>query len=204
MLYKASLSSAVRGAAGRSLAATYWRFTTAGDRKPTITAFSPAASLTLGVGTNTGYKFSLTGALTASKHATLASAKAVATSLKRTIANQAGTWYYVASGTWKGYWLRESAAVTLGSGATASIGTAQVFSPAARVGVRKGTHTGYTFTAGGAMTGARTVSTPYRTADSSELRAFPGQTGLWFRMTSGAFKGYWLRSSNVVFLASGG
>ena len=27
----------------------------------------------------------------------------------------------------------------------------------------------------------------------------PGQTGLWFRMTSGAWKGYWLRASNVVF-----
>lgn len=202
--YKASLSSAVRGAVGKRLAAYYWRFTTAGDRKATITAFSPAASLTLGVGTNTGYKFTLTGALTASKHATLTSAKTVATSLKRTIANQAGTWFYVASGAWKGYWLRESDAVAFGSGTTASTGTAQVFSPAARVGVRKGTHTGYTFTAAGAMTGARTVTTPYRSADSTELRAIAGQTGLWFRMTSGAFKGYWLRSSSVVFLVSGG
>ena len=75
------------------------------------------------------------------------------------------------------------------------IGSDQVFSPPARVGVKKGTHTGYTFDASGAMTGTRTSTGLYREGNAAELRALPGQTGLWFRMTSGTWKGYWLRAS---------
>jgi hypothetical protein len=40
----------------------------------------------------------------------------------------------------------------------------------------------------------------YRGADTTELRALPGQSGLWFRITSGTWNGYWLRASNVVVL----
>ena len=126
------------------------------------------------------------------------------TSLRRTIAGQAGTWFYVTSGTWKGYWLRESGAVSLPGGSAAAAPGDQVFSPPARVGVKKGTHTGYAFGPSGAMTGTRTSTGVYREGNAAELRALPGQTGLWFRMTSGTWKGYWLRASSVVTLVSGG
>jgi hypothetical protein len=158
------------------------------------------------VGTNSGYKFTLNGKLTLSKHGTLPSAASVTASLRRTIAGQSGTWFRVTSGTWKGYWLRESDAVSLPGGAVTATGAGadQVFNPPARVGARKGTHTAYTFGPSGAMTGTRTSTGFYREGDAAELRALPGQTGLWFRMTSGTWNGYWLRASTVVVLVSGG
>ncbi len=110
----------MRGAVGKRLAATSWRFTMAGALKPTVTAYAPSTPLSLGVGTNTGYKFTLDGKPTLAKHGTLAAASTVATSLRRTIAGQAGTWFYVTSGTWKGYWLRESDAVSLPGGSVAA------------------------------------------------------------------------------------
>ena len=92
----------------------------------------------------------------------------------------------------------------LPGGSVASMGSDQVFSPPARVGARKGTHTAYTFDASGAMTGTRTSTGLYREGNAAELRALPGQTGQWFRMTSGPWKGYWLRASTVVTLVAGG
>ncbi len=202
--YTARLTTDVRGAVGKRLAAYSWRFTTAGVVKPTVTAYSPSVALSLGVGTNTGYKFTLDGKPTLARHRTLAAAATVTTSLRRTIAGQAGSWFYVTSGTWKGYWLRESDAVSLPGGSVAATGSDQVFSPPARVGVRRGTHTAYTFDATGAMIGTRTSTGVYREGNAAELRALPGQTGRWFRMTSGTWKGYWLRASDVVTLVPGG
>ena len=98
----------------------------------------------------------------------------MATSLRRTIAGQAGSWFYVTSGTWKGYWLRESGAVSLPGGSAAAAPGDQVFSPPARVGVKKGTHTGYAFGPSGGMTGTRTSTGVYREGNAAELRALPG------------------------------
>jgi hypothetical protein len=204
MSYKASLSSGIRNALGTRMDAYSWKFTVGGDLKSTTTQYSPAAELTLAAGTNTGYKFSLSGVMASAKHATLSEATTVTTTLRRSIANQAGAWFYVASGTWKGYWLRESGAVTLAGASVVSTEEERIFNPAAQVGVKKGTHTGYRFDASGTMTGTKTATVPYREGSSTELRALPGQSGLWFRMTSSTFKGYWLRASNVVVLASGG
>ena len=200
--YKASVSNDVRGAVGKRLAAYSWRFTMAGDRKPSITVYSPSVALSLGIGTNTGYKFTLDGKPTASKNATLSAGATVTTSLRRTIPGQAGTWFRVTGGTWKGYWLRESDAVMLPGGSAAEAGEDQVFDPPARVGIKKGTHTGYQFGPTGEMLAARQSTGAYREGNAAELRALPGQTGLWFRMTSGTWKGYWLRASTVVTLVS--
>ena len=203
--YKASLSTDVRGAVGKRLAATSWQFTMAGVLKPTVTAYSPSVSLNLGMGTNTGYKFSLDGKLIAAKHGTLAAPSTTTTSLRRTITAQAGIWFRVTSGKWKGYWLRESDAVSLPGGSAAAVGENQVFDPPARVSIKKGTHTGYTFGASGELLATRTATAAFnREGDAAELRALPGQTGMWFRMTSGTWKGYWLRASTVVSLVSGG
>jgi hypothetical protein len=201
--YAARLSPDVRGAVGKRLAAHSWTLTMAGGLNPTVTTYAPFVPLSLAVGTNTGYKFTLAGKPTLEKHVTLAAAATATTSLRRTIAGQAGTWFYVTSGRWKGYWLRESDAVSLPGGSIAAAGSEQVFSPPARVGVRKGTYTGYTFGASGAMTGTRTSTGVYREGNAAELRALPGQTGLWFRMTSGPWKGHWLRASTFVTLVSG-
>jgi hypothetical protein len=200
MKYKVSLNSGIRSALGATMAGNSHYFTVAGTLPAGATAYSPAAELALGVGTNTGYQFSVTGVMVASKHATLAEPVVATTTMRRTIANQGGTWFYVASGTWKGYWLQESSAATSAGASVASMPEPELFSPARTLALRKGTHTGYKFSAEGAMTTAKTATVSYREAATTELRSLPGQTGLWFRVTSGTWSGYWLRSSSVVRL----
>ncbi len=70
--------------------------------------FSPARSLTFKMGTHTGYRFSSTGLMTAQKSYTLLKDSSAATSSRKTITNQSGTWFYVTNGVWAGYWLRAS------------------------------------------------------------------------------------------------
>ena len=200
MRYKVSLTKRIKSGLGARMNATSWRFTVAGALPSTVTPYSPAAELDLGMGTNTGYKFSVSGSMVASKHATLAEPVTVTTTLRRTIANQKGTWFYVANGTWKGYWLRASTAVGLSGGTVTSAVEPETFSPAEAVAIRGGTHTGYTFNAAGAMTSAKTLTVGFRDASTTELANLPGQSSQWFRISSGSWNGYWLRASDVVKL----
>jgi hypothetical protein len=204
MPYKASLGTGIRGALGTRLQAYNWKFTVGGELASTTAKYSPAADLVLGAGTNTGYKFTLTGTLTAAKHGTLPAATTVSTTLRRRIANQDGTWFYVANGTWRGYWIRQSAAATLSDAVTASTPKSQIFNPVRTVAIRKGTHTGYTFSSVGKMVTAKTATVSYRKASTTQVQTLPGQTGMWYRVTSGNWKGYWLRASDVVRLLPAG
>ena len=202
MRYRISLTSGIRNGLGARMDATSWRFSVAGTLDAATTAFQPAAELVLGAGTNSGYRFTVNGSLVGVKHATLAAITTATTTLRRSISNQDGTWFYVASGTWQGYWLRESSAVGLSGGTVTPDADPQPFDPAHTIVIRKGTHTGYTFSAGGAMTAARTLTVGRRENLTTELAELPGQSGLWFRVTSGSWSGYWLRASSVVKLAA--
>jgi hypothetical protein len=75
--------------------------------------FSPARRLAFAQGTYTGYKFSSTGAVLASRTGTLASASGAPTSTRSAIPTRTGGWYLVTAGMWSGYWIRESGAITL-------------------------------------------------------------------------------------------
>ena len=200
MRYKVSLTSGIRSGLGAHMHATSWRFNVAGTLGTNTSLYSPAAQLDLGAGTNTGYQFTVAGTMVASKHATLAAPASVTTTMRRTIVNQAGRWYYVSSGAWRGFWLRESSAVMLAGGTIASQPEAQTFDPPATIAIRKGTHTGYRFDETGAMTAAKTTTVTYREASTTSVQELPGQTGMWFRVTSGSWTGYWLRASDVVKL----
>jgi hypothetical protein len=50
------------------------------------------------------------------------------------------------------------------------------------------------------MKSAKTLTVGYRDASTTELAELPGQSGQWFRITSGSWNGYWLRASDVVKL----
>lgn len=80
---------------------------------PADATFSPAVSLILKMGTHTGYQFNGTGGMTAQKSYTLTRDSSAPTSARSTIARQSGSWYYVTSGIWAGYWLRASDVVFL-------------------------------------------------------------------------------------------
>ena len=48
------------------------------------------------------------GALTAVKSYTLPNDQNATTSVRKTISNQSGTWFYIVNGVWAGYWMRAS------------------------------------------------------------------------------------------------
>jgi hypothetical protein len=205
LVYRATLTTAIRNLLGTRMARYSWSFTVTGQVAPSTTLFAPAEDLVLSSGTNTRYRFTMEGVMRAEQTATLPADTTVQTSVRRSLPTQAGTWFYVSDGSWHGYWLRESDAVHLAGEAFVTGSTEpKAFESPAEVRIRRGTHTGYTFSPTGVMTAAKTVTVMGRLADATELARIPNQTGTWFRMVSGNWNGYWLRASDVVYLNTGG
>jgi hypothetical protein len=200
--YTIRLGAEVQGAWG-SLVPLEWRFRTKNDGGDgTSGRWSVAKALTLRRGTHTGYRFDADGGVTEVLTASLADDATVTTNTLRKLPNQSGYWFHVTDGTWDGYWLHRSDAVHLADDPAAGEPVEMTFDPPRQVIVKKGTHTGYEFDAGGMMIAERTItrgwSTPY---SASGLELVPNQSGAWFRITTGPLTGYWLRSSDVVLLA---
>ena len=107
--YQMGLSGSIKDLQGNSLAWTTWSFQTTASE-----TYSPARSLKFAAGSYTGYRFSSAGAVLASKAYTLTSGSSAPTTRRAAIAAHSGGWYYVASGVWAGYWMREGTGITLG------------------------------------------------------------------------------------------
>jgi len=206
--YTLSLTSAIMGVEGGALAPVSWSFTTWGTLQPASTGpttYNPAAPVVFKMGTHTGYQFSSTGAVTASKSYTLVKDSGASTSTRRTISNQSGTWLYITNGVWAGYWMRESSVLYLKAAPiSAPAAPNATFSPTVRLVFKKGTHTGYKLSASGAMTAQKTYTLLADSgANTSTRTTIPNQSGAWFYVTNGVWAGYWLRVSDVLFLAPG-
>ena len=106
--YSVVLASTIHDTTGNALAWTSWSFKTAWWE-----AYSPARMLTFAPGTYTGYRFSSTGAVISTHPYTLSVATTAPTSQRSAVAGQTGGWYYVTSGVWAGYWIREATGITL-------------------------------------------------------------------------------------------
>ncbi len=169
------------------------------------TTYNPPAPLTFRIGTHTGYIFTSTGVLTAQKTYTLGHDSGASTSTRTTITNQSGTWFYITNGVWAGYWMRESAVMSLASSPiTASPAPNATFSPAATLNFKMGTHTGYQFSSTGALTAFKTYTLGHGSgANTSTRSAITNQSGTWFYVTNGVWAGYWMRASDVLSLAPG-
>jgi hypothetical protein len=84
---------------------------------------------------------------------------------------------------------------------TASVVNGEVFSPAARLVFRQGTHTGYRFDSSGRVTAVRTLTLARDSGASAGSReSLSNQSGRWFSVVNGAWAGYWLRESPAVSL----
>src|SRR5439155_22633261 len=106
--YSMALSGSIRDASGNSLGWTTWSFTT--TRAET---YSPTRSLSFAAGTYTGYRFSSTGSVVATRRYTLSRSSSAPTSQRSAVTGQTGGWYYVTSGVWAGYWMHEATSITL-------------------------------------------------------------------------------------------
>jgi hypothetical protein len=188
--YRVALSGRIKDVAGNPLAWTTWTFTT-------------GASATFKQGTLTGYQFSGSGAVTATKTFTLAANSSALASRRQAIANQSGTFLAISSGVWAGYWVRESGGVYLTASPIADPpGAKASFSPARSLAFRLGTHTGYQFNASGGMTAAKTFTLGAgSSALTTQRSTITNQSGKWFQVSSGVWAGYWVRSSDVIYLS---
>jgi hypothetical protein len=107
--YKMGMSESIKDLSGNSLVWTTWTFKTTASE-----TYNPARSLKFAAGSYTGYQFSSTGAVLASKAYTLGKASSAPTTRRAAIPAHSGGWYYVSAGVWAGYWIREGTGITLG------------------------------------------------------------------------------------------
>jgi Lysyl oxidase len=76
------------------------------------------------------------------------------------------------------------------------------FDPPETLWLAAGTHTGYRFSASGAIQVQKTATIPAATtAVTLRLATVPGRTGEWFYVDSGPWNDYWLQRSSRVMLA---
>jgi hypothetical protein len=199
--YQLTASAGIRDAAGNALAPVSWQFTTGEHGYYSV---GGSAQLAFAAGTYTGYRFDTGGQPTAARTYTLASASGAPATLRGTLPGQSGSWLYVTAGVWSGYWLREGHGLRLAGEPLPAVGGDLTFSPALRLIVLAGTHTGYRFDSGGKPTAARTYTLGANSgAATGALRRLPGQPGQWFAVLNGVWAGYWLPASQVVYLAGG-
>jgi hypothetical protein len=199
--YTATLASSIHGTDGVPIATYQWTFRTKNDGDGSQQNWPSTTRLTFKQGTHTAYRFDSVGRVTSIKTSTLAGDSGANTATRRLLPGQSGDWFYVTNGLWAGYWIRQSDALFLAG--TSSVQTAQreTWDPAVRLVFRMGTHTGYKFDASGAMTAQKTLTLGRASgANTSVVQAIPNQTGSWFLVVNGAFAGYWVRQSDVIYL----
>ena len=203
--YTARLSDRVLGPGGLALAPFEWHFRTKADGGDGSSAtWEAGRPLSVARGTHTGYQFDANGKVTAVLTDTLPSNATLATTTRRSVPGQSGTWFHLSDGPWTGYWVRQSAIVHLADETWSAGAPTTSYNPAARIKIRKGTHTGYRFDAAGLPTAAKTRTLRWTaTAYASALETVVNQAGTWFRVTSGKWDGYWLRASDVVVKSGG-
>ena len=168
----------------------------------TITPYDPPVTMTFMKGTHTGYQFNTAGAMTAQKTYTLGATSSAYTSQRGTFTVQSGTWFYVSSGVWNGYWIRQSSVAYLSSAPVAPPpGANGSYSPAKSLAFQKGTHTGYQFSSTGAVTALKTYTlSGTSSASTSQRAAVANQSGSFYYVTTGVWAGYWMRASDVVYV----
>ncbi len=201
--YTVRLSGEVHSTWGGALAPREWQFRTKNDGGDGLaTRWPDAQQLVVAQGSHTAYAFDADGGVTAHLTATLPADQVATTDTLRRLPNQSGYWFHVTDGTFNGLWMRRSDVVRLADDASPSAPATGDYDPSRVVRVKMGTHTGYQFDADGAMTVEKTVTRgATREFEAAALETVPNQGGAWFRVTSGTWAGYWLRSSDVVLLA---
>ena len=164
-------------------------------------AFNPWRTLSITAGTHVGYQFNAAGAVTGSKAYTLPSASSAPSSQSATIPGQSGTWYYVTSGVWAGYWIAGSAVSSLTGAPPAR--AAGSYDPWAPLYLAAGTYTGYRFNTWGNVTASASYAPSAATwVPTTERSTVPNQGGYWYYVTLGALRGYWIPESAATTLGS--
>ena len=163
--------------------------------------FNPQRTLSFAAGTYIGRTFSSTGAITGSKSFTLSSASSAPTDQSATVPLQSGTWYHVTAGVWAGYWIRQSAGITLGAAPPEPALT--TYETARPLSVPAGAYVGRKFNTHGVVTSSKSTSLPGgSTIWTTQRSTIPNQAGHWYYVTVGVLEGYWIAESAGMTLGA--
>jgi hypothetical protein len=170
---------------------------------PGVVTYSVARRITLGAGEHVGYRFAANGAVITTLPTTLPRASGANVSRTSTIPGQAGTWHLVANGIWAGYWMRETAAMTIAPLPASFVsfpGTAPT-AATSRVTLAAGSHYGFRFTESGGTIQSKWY--PLGTASGANVDrrgTLPGRSGTWVHIANGIWADYWMpESERAVF-----
>lgn len=140
----------------------------------------------LEAGLHTGYRFSSTGVITASKRVTFESPTSASADRRRAVPSRTGGFFRLTSGTLSGYEVRES----LMAYVPGKIGEV-TFSPATKITFSAGRYLGYTFDADWDLATTRRGTISATTTASASRRAVIDGRRYVF-MSSGPWTGYWI------------
>jgi hypothetical protein len=151
-------------------------------------------TLRFAAGSHTGYRFTSTGAISATRTATLGTASSAPFNLRVRIKNRPGAWYQVTAGIWKGYLVPESPGRSFMPG----------FQPHGldypyprTVTFAAGSHTGYRYTPGGAVTASRSATLSRPSSAATDQRVVINGV-IHLRITNGIWAGMYVPLSARV------
>jgi hypothetical protein len=147
-------------------------------------------------GTFTGYRFSTTGAITATKAFTLSRASSAPFLARRRIFSRSGSWFLIGAGVWSGYWILETPRRAFAPGRLPSHNVLG-YDPPRHVSFAAGPHTGLSFTSTGNVTASRTVTLARPSSAPADERAVINGVP-YLRITSGVWAGMYVPLSGAV------
>lgn len=192
--YRVTITNGVRDHAGNASAGASWTFSVVASAPAWQTALPGSTRVKLSSGSHTGVQFDVNGDVVGTKTVSLSKASGANVDRRGLIAGQPGRWLRVTNGIWAGYWVRESDRAHIG-------GSVEQASLAAstRLAFAAGSHTGYRFGAGGAITDRKTATLSAPSGAEAGVRAVIN--GSWYlSVTNGIWAGYWVRETSRSYL----
>ena len=157
------------------------------------TTYATPVTISLRIGTHTGYRFDAAGGVLATKTIRLAAAGTTNAGARAIINGR--PYLLVVDGAWAGYWMPEST-VAFRPGIIARIDFPRV----PRLSIAPGTYTGYRFTSAGAVSGVITASLGRPSgANAGAWAIINGRP--YFLVTNGIWAGTWLAEGSGVGVA---
>jgi hypothetical protein len=147
-------------------------------------------------GTFTGYRFSTSGAITATKTYTLSQASSAPFLVRRRILGRAGSWFLIGAGIWSGYWILETPRRAYAPGWLPSHNILG-YDPPRAVTFSAGAHTGLAFSPGGGVTASRTAVLARPSSAPADERAVINGVP-YLRITSGIWAGLYVPISGLL------
>jgi D-glucuronyl C5-epimerase C-terminus len=147
-------------------------------------------------GTFTGYRFSASGSIVATKPFTLSRASSAPYLARSRIFGRAGSWFLIGAGVWSGYWILETPRRAFAPGRLPSLNVLG-YDPPRSVAFSAGAHTGLVFSPSGGVTASRTVVLARPSSAPTDERAVINGVP-YLRITAGVWAGMYVPLSGVL------